>query len=57
MAVDYTRYGSLLVIILIWILKSESFKFKDHIKSFAILVLVLNIITPKYYIWGDQNYI
>jgi len=54
MAVDYTRYGSLLVIILIWILKSESFKFKDHIKSFAILVLVLNIITPKYYIWGDQ---
>ena len=54
MAVDYTRYGSLLVIIVLWILNNSSFKYHKNIKAIALLVLILNVFTPKYYIWGDQ---
>lgn len=54
MAVDYTRYGALLVVIVLWVLNDESFKFNKNIKVIALIVLILNVITPKYYIWGDQ---
>lgn len=54
MAVDYTRYGALLVVIVLWVLNAESFKFNKNIKVIALIVLILNVITPKYYIWGDQ---
>lgn len=54
MAVDYTRYGSLLVVIVLWVLNTESFQFNKNIKVIALIVLILNIVTPKYYIWGDQ---
>ena len=54
MAVDYTRYGTLLIVVILWVLNNNSFKFNKYLKMIALLVLILNIITPKYYIWGDQ---
>tara|TARA_B100000963_G_scaffold312790_1_gene290413 strand:- start:1587 stop:2600 length:1014 start_codon:yes stop_codon:yes gene_type:complete len=54
MAVDYTRYGTLLIVVILWVLNNNSFKFNRNLKMIALLVLILNIITPKYYIWGDQ---
>lgn len=54
MAVDYTRYGSLLIVLIIWVLNNQSFKYIKNIRAVALIVLILNIITPKYYIWGDQ---
>ena len=54
MAVDYTRYGTLLIVVILWVLNNNSFKFNKNLKMIALLVLILNIITPKYYIWGDQ---
>jgi hypothetical protein len=54
MAVDYTRYGTLLIIIILWVLYNDYFLYKKNIKIIALIVVILNIVTPKYYIWDDQ---
>ena len=54
MAVDYTRYGALLVVVVLWVLDTKSFKYNKNIKVIALLILILNVVTPKYYIWGEQ---
>tara|TARA_B100000900_G_scaffold412381_1_gene434036 strand:+ start:794 stop:1807 length:1014 start_codon:yes stop_codon:yes gene_type:complete len=54
MAVDYTRYGTLLIIMILWVLYNDYFLYKKNIKIIALIVVILNIITPKYYIWDDQ---
>jgi len=54
MAVDYTRYGTLLIIIIFWVLHNDYFLFKKNIKIIALIVVILNIVTPKYYVWDDQ---
>ena len=54
MAVDYTRYGTLLIIMILWVLYNDYFSYKKNIKVIALIVVILNIVTPKYYIWDDQ---
>ena len=54
MAVDYTRYGTLLIIMILWVLYNDYFLYKKNIKIIALIVVILNIVTPKYYIWDDQ---
>tara|TARA_B100000287_G_C20630200_1_gene779505 strand:+ start:815 stop:1828 length:1014 start_codon:yes stop_codon:yes gene_type:complete len=54
MAVDYTRYGTLLIIMILWVLYNDYFLYKKNIKVIALIVVILNIVTPKYYIWDDQ---
>lgn len=54
MAVDYTRYGTLLIIMILWVLYNDYFLYKKNIKIIALVVVILNIVTPKYYIWDDQ---
>ena len=43
MAVDYTRYGTLLIVVILWVLNNNSFKF-NKFKMIALLVLILNIL-------------
>ena len=54
MAVDYTRYGTLLIIMILWVLYNDYFLYKKNIKVIALIVVIMNIVTPKYYIWDDQ---
>ena len=54
MAVDYTRYGTLLIIVILWVLYNDYFLYKKNIKIIALIVVILNIVTPKYYMWDDQ---
>ena len=35
-------------------LDTKSFKYNKNIKVIALLILILNVVTPKYYIWGEQ---
>ena len=53
MAVDYTRYGTLLIIVILFSCTMIIFYIKN-IKIIALIVVILNIVTPKYYMWDDQ---
>lgn len=54
MAVDYTRYGSILVILIIWILIDDEFNKVSYLKLILVFVIIFNVITPKYYVWDNQ---
>ena len=54
MAVDYSRYSSLLVFTIIFILYEKKDNKKINFTLIVIFVIFLNIVTPKYYVW-DTN--
>ena len=54
MAVDYSRYASLLVFTIIFVLYEDKINKKINFSSIMIFVIFLNIVTPKYYVW-DEN--
>ena len=54
MAVDYSRYSSLLVFTIIYILYENKDNKKISFTLIVTFVIFLNIVTPKYYVW-DTN--
>ena len=54
MAVDYSRYSSLLVFTVIFVLYENKFNKKKYFGLLMIFIIFLNVVTPKYYVW-DTN--
>ena len=54
MAVDYSRYSSLLVFTVIFVLYENKFNKKKYFGLLMIFIIFLNMVTPKYYVW-DTN--
>lgn len=54
MAVDYSRYSSLLVFSIIFVLHDKKFDKRVSFTLVMIFVIFFNIVTPKYYVWDDN---
>ncbi len=54
MAVDYSRYGYLLIVLIVIIIYEEDLLSKRYFNSLIVLIIILNTLTPKYYVWSDQ---
>ena len=54
MAVDYTRYSSLLITLIVVVIYKENLLSSKKVLFILHVIFLLNIITPKYYVW-DTN--
>ena len=54
MAVDYTRYSSLLITLIVVVIYKENLLSSKKVLFILHVIFLLNIITPKYYVWGGD---